>query len=240
MITRDRHKCFQFFITCKRTNNANNTTHYVKLHKKKTREFQTQLLHYFSKSDNKSNHHQPDSALEEAIRAWECSNSHHVATLEWRPANKSHMTLRKDAHGPNHQTITHYPAWTNVSSRAQWCEPTDSKTTHTEHWNLLTMATSQIEPTLRPYDMYLPPINSRRLQDSPLNNLEEVKAWMRCHRPGDIDNRASGNLEYLYEMNTPSPDCLLYLLQLCQSNRTAQLRKPLLEQQDLLRMPGSF
>jgi len=25
--------------------------------KKKTREFQTQLLHYFSKSDNKSNHH---------------------------------------------------------------------------------------------------------------------------------------------------------------------------------------
>jgi len=24
---------------------------------KKTREFQTQLLHYFSKSDNKSNHH---------------------------------------------------------------------------------------------------------------------------------------------------------------------------------------
>jgi len=102
------------------------------------------------------------------------------------------------------------------------------------------MATSQIEPTLRPYDMYLPPINSRRLQDSPLNNLEEVKAWMRCHRPGDIDNRASGNLEYLYEMNTPSPDRLLYLLQLCQSNRTAQLRKPLLELQDLLRMPGSF
>jgi len=25
---------------------------------RKTREFQTQLLHYFSKSDNKSNHHQ--------------------------------------------------------------------------------------------------------------------------------------------------------------------------------------
>jgi len=102
------------------------------------------------------------------------------------------------------------------------------------------MATSQIEPTLRPYDMYLPSINSRRLQDSPLNNLEEVKAWMRRHRPGEIDNRASGNLEFLYEMNTPSPDGLLYLLQLCQSSRTAQLRKPLLEQQDLLRMPGSF
>jgi len=26
---------FQFFITCKRTNNANNTTHYVKLGKKR-------------------------------------------------------------------------------------------------------------------------------------------------------------------------------------------------------------
>jgi len=98
------------------------------------------------------------------------------------------------------------------------------------------MATSQIKPTLRPYDMYLPPINSRRLQDSPLINLKEVKAWMRRHRPGEIDNRASGNLE----MHTPSPDRLLYHLQLCQSNRTAQLRKTLLKQQDLLRMPGSF
>ena len=30
---------------------------YMNIIKKKTREFQTQLLHYFSKSDNKSNHH---------------------------------------------------------------------------------------------------------------------------------------------------------------------------------------
>ena len=29
----------------------------VRIHSCKTREFQTQLLHYFSKSDNKSNHH---------------------------------------------------------------------------------------------------------------------------------------------------------------------------------------
>jgi len=42
---------FWFYITCKRTNNA---TRYAKLRKKKTREFQTQLLHYFSKSDNKA------------------------------------------------------------------------------------------------------------------------------------------------------------------------------------------
>ena len=46
---------FKSFITCKRTNNANNAIHYVKL--SKNWEFQTQLLHYFSKSDNQSNHH---------------------------------------------------------------------------------------------------------------------------------------------------------------------------------------
>jgi len=33
------------------------TTPLIEARKEKTREFQTQLLHYFSKSDNKSNHH---------------------------------------------------------------------------------------------------------------------------------------------------------------------------------------
>jgi len=33
------------------------TTPLIEASKEKTREFQTQLLHYFSKSDNKSNHH---------------------------------------------------------------------------------------------------------------------------------------------------------------------------------------
>jgi len=31
------------------------------MNEEKTREFQTQLLHYFSKSDNKSNHHHNES-----------------------------------------------------------------------------------------------------------------------------------------------------------------------------------
>jgi len=31
----DRHECFQGFIICKGTNNANNVTHYVKLGKKR-------------------------------------------------------------------------------------------------------------------------------------------------------------------------------------------------------------
>jgi len=131
-----------------------------------------------------------DAALEEAIRAWECLNSHYVVSLEWRPASKSHMSLRQDVHGLNHQAITHCPAWTSLRSRAQGRGPAGFKAAHTEHWNLLTMATSQIEPTLEPYDTYLPPINSRRLQDSPLNNLEEVAEWMHQHRPGDIDNRS--------------------------------------------------
>jgi len=54
---------FSIFIACKRTTKSNNATHYVTHHVKlgkKRREsfnFQTQLLHYFSKSDNKSNHH---------------------------------------------------------------------------------------------------------------------------------------------------------------------------------------
>jgi len=76
----------QFFITCKMTNNANNATQqryslreakwsgifcgggesgegrknlYGALDfelQEKTREFQTQVLHYFSKNNNKSNH----------------------------------------------------------------------------------------------------------------------------------------------------------------------------------------
>jgi len=35
LITLDPHECFQFFITCKRTNNAHNASHYVKLGKKR-------------------------------------------------------------------------------------------------------------------------------------------------------------------------------------------------------------
>jgi len=38
-ITLDRHEYFQFFFTCKRTNNANKATHYVKLGKKRRESF---------------------------------------------------------------------------------------------------------------------------------------------------------------------------------------------------------
>jgi len=39
------------------------TTPFIEARKEKTREFQTQLLHYFSKSDNESNHHHPPEAF---------------------------------------------------------------------------------------------------------------------------------------------------------------------------------
>jgi len=39
LIKLDGHECFEFSITCKRTNNANNATHYVKLGKKRRENF---------------------------------------------------------------------------------------------------------------------------------------------------------------------------------------------------------
>jgi len=53
----------QFFIICKRTNNANNANSLglkyllCEARQEKTREYQTQLLQYFSKCDNESKHH---------------------------------------------------------------------------------------------------------------------------------------------------------------------------------------
>jgi len=47
LMTLDRHECFHFFSTCKRTNNANNTTHYVKLGKNRRESSQR---NYFSES----------------------------------------------------------------------------------------------------------------------------------------------------------------------------------------------
>jgi len=48
---------FQFFITCKQDKQRNQRPSLCEARKEKTREFQTQLLHYFSKGDNKSNHY---------------------------------------------------------------------------------------------------------------------------------------------------------------------------------------
>ena len=63
------------------------------------------------------------------------------------------------------------------------------KGVHNLHWDLLSMAISQVEPTLKPYDTYLSPLNSHRVQDAPLKNLDEVYNWMRLHRPAATDHK---------------------------------------------------
>jgi len=102
------------------------------------------------------------------------------------------------------------------------------------------MAVPHIEPTLKPYDTYLPPLNSHRVQDAPLSNLDEVQKWMQLHRPEATDDRECGNLEFLCTLNTSSPERMKYLLDLCKEKGTAHLRRTLLETQDLLRIPLSF
>ena len=102
------------------------------------------------------------------------------------------------------------------------------------------MAVSQIEPTLEPYNTYLPPFNSHRTQDGPLNSLDQVNKWMQLHRPDVTDDRKCGNLEFLCTLNTPSPKRMRYLLEICKENQTTHLRRTLLEIQDLLRIPLSF
>jgi len=102
------------------------------------------------------------------------------------------------------------------------------------------MAISQVEPTLKPYDTYLPPLNLHRVQVAPLKNLDEVHNWMQLHRPAATDDRECGNLEFLCTLNTPSPERMRYLLDLCKDKKTAHLRRTLLETQNLLRIPLSF
>jgi len=109
---------------------------------------------------------------------------------------------------------------------------------HNLHWDLLSMAVFQVEPTLKPYDNYLHPLNSHRVQDQ--NNLDEVHNWMQLRRPAATDDRECGNLEFLCTLNTPSPERIRYLLDLCKDKKTAHLRRTLLETQDLLRIPRSF
>jgi hypothetical protein len=63
---------------------------------------------------------------------------------------------------------------------------------------------------------------------------------MKLHRPEATDDRECGNLEFLCTLNTPSPERMKYLLELCKKNKTAHLGRTLLKTQDLLRIPLSF
>jgi len=90
------------------------------------------------------------------------------------------------------------------------------------------MVVSQVEPTLKRYENYLPSLNSQRVQEAPLN-LDEVHNWMQLHKPVAMDNRECGNLEFLCILSTPSPERMRYLLDLCQDKKIAHLRRTLLE-----------
>jgi len=124
--------------------------------------------------------------------------------------------------------------------RSRGCGLVSRKGLHNLHWDLLSMAISPVEPILKAYDTYLPPLNSHRVQDAPLNNLDWVHNWLQLHRPAATDDRECRNLEFLCTLNTPSAERMRYLLDLCKDKKTAHLRRTLLETQDLLRIPLSF
>ena len=114
------------------------------------------------------------------------------------------------------------------------------KGSNTLHWDLLCMAVSQIQPTLKLHYTYFPPINLRWTQDRPLSILDEVESWMRFHGPNVTVDRECGALEFQCTLNTPCPERLKYLLNLCKERKTFLLRRTLLETQNLLLMPLSF
>jgi len=45
------------------------------------------------------------------------------------------------------------------------------------------MVVSQVEPTLKQYENYLPPLNSHRTQYGPLNSFDDVYKWMQLTDP---------------------------------------------------------
>jgi len=129
----------------------------------------------------------------------------------------------RSTQGHTFQSTIHSPAWMDLVHKSRGRGLVSKKGLHDLHWDLLSMMISQVEPTLKPHDTYLPPLNSHRVQDAPLNNLDEVHNWMRFHRPAATDDRECGNLEFWCTLNTPSPERMRYLLDLCKNKKTAHL-----------------
>jgi len=148
-----------------------------------------------------------------AFEDWEGRLMPHLS--EWRPINTSSMFLTPATQGHTFQSTIHSPAWMDLVHRSGGRGLVSKMGLHNLHWDVLSMAISQVEPTLKPYDTYLPPLNSHRVQDVPLNNLDEAHNWMRLHRPAATDDRECGNLKFLCTLNTPSPERMMYLLDLC-------------------------
>jgi len=116
--------------------------------------------------------------FEDAFRTWEGKVMPHLS--EWRRINASCMSLRSAAQGHTFQSTIHSPAWMDLVHRSRGRGLVSKKGLHNLHWDLI----FQVEPTLKPYDTYLPPLNSHRAQDAPPNNLEGVYNWMRLTQTG--------------------------------------------------------
>ena len=88
-------------------------------------------------------------AFEDAFRTWEGKLMPHLS--EWRPINTSSMFLRSATQGHTFQSTIHSPAWMDLVHRSRGRGLVSKKGLHNLHWDLLSMAISQVEPTLKPY-----------------------------------------------------------------------------------------
>jgi len=122
-------------------------------------------------------------SFEEAFKIWEGKFTHPSHPSECRPFNTSSMSVRIETQGHSYQATIHSPAWMDLVHRLRGHDLVSGKVIKNLHWDLLSMVVFQVEPTLKPYDTYVPPMNSHRTQDGPLNSLDEVDAapQTRCH-----------------------------------------------------------
>ena len=113
-------------------------------------------------------------AFDKSFKIWEGKFAHPSHYSEWRPVNTSPKSLRMEAQGHSYQATIHSRALIDLVYRSRGHGSVSGKVLHTLHWDLLSMAISQVEPTHKPHDTYLPPLNLHWAQDAPLNNLDEV------------------------------------------------------------------
>jgi len=153
-------------------------------------------------------------AFDKSFKIWEGKFAHPSHYSEWRPVSTSPKSMRMEAQGHSYQAIIHGPAQMDLVYRLRGQDPVSGKIPNKLHWSFLSMTVSQVEPTLKLYDTYLPPLNPHQAQDGPLDSLDEVHKWMQLHRPDITDDRECGNLEFLCTLNTPFPEKMRYLLEL--------------------------
>ena len=86
-------------------------------------------------------------AFEDAFRTWEGKLIPHLS--EWRPINTSSMSLRPAAQGHTFQSTIHSPAWIDLVYRSRGRGLVSRKGLHNLHWDLFSMAVTQVETTLK-------------------------------------------------------------------------------------------